>query len=286
MGDGTAIRFAAPERAGQLVVADAPIEWVAWEGLPTPVLLHGARAHRGWWAAVVTELRSRALGAIALDFSGNGDSGHRRSYSPELWAAEAVAVAADLLDRPAVLVGHSMGGQVALAAAALYPQAVAGVILLDTKVMLPSPETGERPRGLPARPLRLYPTADAAVASFRLEPAQPHVDDRLVREIAAQSLREEDGGWRWKFDAAIAQRWTDSLIAGFAERVSCPVRLIRGGQSALTSSRTAADLETLTGAPVPEVVIPGAHHHLILDQPELVGAAITECLLQLSGDWA
>lgn len=227
---------------------------------------------------MIAELLSRSLGAIALDLSGNGDSGWRQSYSPELWAAEAVAVAEREIGGAAILVGHSMGGQVALAAAAEHPEAVEAVVLLDTKIELPTAATGGLPRGAPARPLRLYPTREAAVASFRLLPLQPVVNEPLMREVAAHSLRQEDGGWRWKFDTAIAHQWTDDGIAALARRVECPLWLIRGEESTLTSPRTAAAVEELTGMPVPEVTIPGAHHHLILDQPELVGAAIADVL--------
>jgi pimeloyl-ACP methyl ester carboxylesterase len=283
MGDGRRLRFPAPDRVGSVEVAGCAIEWSRWDGddpsLPTPLLIHGARAHRGWWSAVVAELRSRSIGAIALDLSGNGDSGWRQSYSAELWATEAVAVAQRELDRPAVLVGHSMGGQVGLGAAAEHPEAVGALILLDTKIELPTAATGDLPRGVPGRPLRLYPTCEAAVASFRLEPMQPLVNEAFVREVAARSLRREDGGWRWKFDTAIAQRWTDAQIAEFAARVECPLWLIRGEESTRTSLRTSANLEALTGMPVSDVAIPGAYHHLILDQPELVGVAIAETLL-------
>lgn len=284
MGDETTPLTPAPDRTGTVEVAGCAIEWVAWDGaaaVPTPVLLHGARAHLGWWSAVVAELRSRSIGAVALDLSGNGDSGWRPSYSPRLWAAEAIAVAELEIGRPAVLVGHSMGGQIALAAAAEHPREVAAAILLDTKIELPTAATGDLPRGSPARPLRLYPTREAAVASFRLLPPQPVVDKALLREVAAQSLRREERGWRWKFDIAIAHRWTDAIIAELASRVECPLWLLRGADSDLTSERTAANIETLTGMPVAETVIPGAHHHMLLDQPRQVGTAIAEALDQL-----
>ncbi len=287
MGDDRQLLIPAPDRTGSVAVEGCAIEWSAWDGepsFPTPILLHGARAHRGWWSAVVAELRARSLGAIALDFSGNGDSGWRQSYSAELWAAEALAVAEREIGGPAVLVGHSMGGQVALAAAAEQPLAVSAAILLDTKIELPSAATGDLPRGIPARPLRLYPTREAAVGSFRLQPPQPLVDEPLLREVAARSVRQEEGGWCWKFDTAIAHRWTDAIIAGFARRVECPLWLIRGERSDLTSAHTAASIEALTGMPVPEVVIPEAHHHLLLDQPRLVGAAIAAILVQLPSD--
>jgi hypothetical protein len=49
----------------------------------------------------------------------------------------------------------------------------------------------------------------------------------------------------------------------------------------LTSSKTAGNLEALSGMPVLEVAIADAHHHLILDQPELVGAALADLLGRL-----
>lgn len=287
MGDETRPLIPAPDRTGSVEVAGCAIEWSGWDGnaaCPTPVLLHGARAHRGWWSAVVAELQAHSIGAVALDFSGNGDSGWRPSYSPELWAAEAVAVAEREIGGPAVLVGHSMGGQVALAAAAEWSPAVRALVLLDTKIELPTAATGDLPRGIPARPLRLYPTREAAITSFRLQPPQPLVDEPLLREVAAHSVREEGDGWCWKFDTAIAHQWTDAVIAGFARRVECPLWLLRGECSELTSARTAANIEALTGMPVPEVVIAAAHHHMLLDQPQPVGAAIAEILAQLPSD--
>ncbi|OMQ14825.1 alpha/beta hydrolase, partial [Modestobacter sp. VKM Ac-2676] len=61
---------------------------------------------------------------VALDLTGHGDSDHRTDYDPLVWAREVVAVAAATgLDRP-VVIGHSMGGWVAVTAGVEHPAEV------------------------------------------------------------------------------------------------------------------------------------------------------------------
>ena len=98
------------------------------------VLIHGLGGNRTVWAAWAKQLRI-GHAVLSVDLPGHGDS------SAPLLKDQAVdldAVARELAQlihkqklAPAILVGHSLGGQMALRVAAADPGAVQGVILLD-----------------------------------------------------------------------------------------------------------------------------------------------------------
>ena len=268
----------APERGGVVEVAGCPINWVGCGSpqAPAVVLVHGARANWHWWARAAEPLVAAGWRAVALDLSGHGDSGRRPEYRPALWAREV----AELASRcgGAAVAGHSMGGLVGIAAAARYPEAVTALVLLDVRIRELDPATRDEPRGTPGRPLRSYRSRQEAVDSFRLLPAQPIVNRELVREVAAASVREESGGWRWKFDPAVAQRFTDAAVATDLERLRCPVSAVYGAESEMTSAETVATTARLLGAPVVGEPVAGAFHHLLLDRPQAVGEAVCRSL--------
>ena len=99
------------------------------------VLVHGWTCRRSHWAGVLPMLKQYGE-VLAVDLPGHGDS----AGSPPLTATvvglakELASIISQQGDRPVVLVGHSMGGAVALEAARLLDQATA-VILVDTFVI-------------------------------------------------------------------------------------------------------------------------------------------------------
>lgn len=99
-----------PRTTGSLEVAGAEIAYASWgpDDGPPVVLVHGAGAQMGWWDAVIKELGGHRV--IALDLSGNGDSGWREQYTGELWAQETLEIAERVAGARVVLVGHSLGG--------------------------------------------------------------------------------------------------------------------------------------------------------------------------------
>src|SRR5690606_18123739 len=99
----------------------------AWPGV---LLVHGAAASAAWWDHIAPQLSGHRV--VAVDLSGHGDSSHKSGgYPVGEWAAEVAAVAiAEKLDRP-VLVGHSLGGRVAVHAAVAEPELFSRVVLID-----------------------------------------------------------------------------------------------------------------------------------------------------------
>ena len=96
------------------------------------VLLHGFLENKTMWNAFIPEL-SQKHRIITIDLLGHGETeclGYVHSMEDQ--ADMVHAVLQDLKIRKVVLVGHSMGGYVALAFAELYPNNVKGLFLLNS----------------------------------------------------------------------------------------------------------------------------------------------------------
>lgn len=269
----------APRKTGVLRLAECDINWRSWgDRGPAVVLVHGARAHAGWWAAVAGHLVEAGHRVIALDLSGHGDSGRRARYSPDLWADEVAAVIDEEAGSFATVVGHSMGGWVAIGCAARWPEQVRSLVLLDCSVRLPREGEEWAPRGMEERPLRRYRSREEAVEAFRLVPPQP-APPAVLRPIAETSVRPgPDGTWTWKFDPAMAQSFSDGAIRDYLRRLRCPIHLLYGTEDPLVSASTAEEIATMTGRPTPATAIEGAYHHALLDHPEAVAKALLATL--------
>lgn len=251
-------------------------EWGS-EGDPGIVLVHGGAAHTHWWDPVAPRL-AQGRHVVALDLSGHGDSGWRPTpYRLGSWADEVLAVAGTL--HAAVVIGHSLGGLVTLAAAMQAPQQLAGAIVLDILARPILPEEQERRDRRAGRTSRLFGTREEAIANFRTLPAAGEGQiPAIVRHVAAHSIREVAGGWRWKNDRNIFLR--DALARDALEPVDLPVCLVSTGKGLLSPSAAAAMAARLGPLAVTDT-LPDAGHHMMLDQP----VALTECVERVLSQW-
>ncbi|MGY1810427.1 alpha/beta fold hydrolase [Blastococcus sp. SYSU D00669] len=252
---------AAPEHR-DVEVDGTRVHYRVWGpvGAPGLVLVHGGAAHSGWWDHVAPQLSSHRV--VALDLSGHGDSGHREIYDMRQWAREIVTVCeAEALHRP-VVVGHSMGGWVAVTTGVEHPDAVAAVAYIDSPLNDQPPE--EARLAEMRRPRRPHPDLDEAVARFRTLPPQDVVLPYIGRYVARQSLRPVEGGWTWKFDPTFFGRRL--LLRDLLPQLGCPVALFRC-EHGLVSPEMAAEMGRLVPGTLPVVDLPDAGHHPMLDRP-------------------
>ncbi len=125
-------------------------------GDPAVVLIHGWACDSGYWRAQLADLDARYT-TVTLDLAGHGASGRNRTdWSMASYGEDVAAVVRQLPNRAIVLVGHLMGGPVALEAAPLIGERLIGIIGVDTFTSLGLPP--------PARQ-----TLEAAIAPFRAD---------------------------------------------------------------------------------------------------------------------
>jgi pimeloyl-ACP methyl ester carboxylesterase len=262
-----------------VAVEGTAVAYRAW-GDPadrTIVLVHGGAAHSRWWDHIGPLLAS-AWRVVAVDLSGHGDSGRRDSYSLDTWAREVLAVVADAgTAASSVVIGHSMGGLVTLRLATLAGSRIAGAVAIDSPVRDMAPEDRAARQRRAFGPLRVYPTRQAAVARFRPIPDQPTLA-YIAEHVAATSIRPAEGGWTWKFDPRVFVR--DHLTPELLTRLDCRVALFRAEHGLVTPQQGEVIYDRL-GRIAPVIEIPVAGHHIMLDQP----IALVAALRTLLADW-
>ena len=234
----------------------------------TPVLLvHSAAGSTTQWAAQFAHLRGTRR-AVALDVRGHGRSGPPRdgSYAMAGMAADVVSVADSLGIRRFVLVAHSLGAAVAIAAAAQAPGRVAGLLLLD-----PASDARTMPREAAAgilAALRSDAWQRTAEAHWlaQLEGARPEVTAAVLSDLRA-TRREA---------------LTGPLEALLSFDPVTPLRAFRGPRlSVIThlNDRPDALHALVPGLPVDR--IEGTSHWLQLDAPEAVNAVLDRFLASI-----
>jgi non-heme chloroperoxidase len=226
------------------------------------VLLHGWSCDRRTWSLCLPHLRG--LRIAVCDLAGHGESeGGAPGWTIERFARDIALLIDHLQMRQVTLVGHSMGGRVALEVAAHVPDRIAAVIAVD------SITTGKLPS-------RLYRAAFAAYMSLlkrRFEPMigrefgwmfRDDTDADLVRELTATILGT-------RRDVAL-DAWESSGLYPVGARLqslrlpiwSVNSSALRVHDASLRSSRRDHEITR----------IEGTGHFLMLERPREVSAAL------------
>ncbi|NUP06480.1 MAG: alpha/beta hydrolase [Polyangiaceae bacterium] len=108
------------------------------EGDPPMVFVHGATCDHTYFQFQIARFRKNHR-VVALDLRGHGASDvPANGYTPDDYASDVAWLCGELgIHRP-IIVGHSMGGIVALALAAAFPDLPAAIAMLDSPIFVPS----------------------------------------------------------------------------------------------------------------------------------------------------
>ena len=224
---------------------------------PLLVLLHGLGATGDVFDGVEQVLADRWPGGwLTVDLEGHG----RSPWNPPYTFARHADAVRDLLppDRRLVLLGHSMGGVVALELADGSGPQPAGVVALGVKVDWPDEHVAAAAR-MATRPVTHYPSRDEAVERYVKLSGLVGLVGPADRATEA-GVVETPEGWRVAQDPATFGVGVPDVAAALA-RAACPVVLARGEQDAMVS-------EAQLGALVPRpVTLHGLGHNAHVEDP-------------------
>ncbi len=274
-----------PAQSHFVDVDGAAIHYLTWNAhetdKPGMLLAHGFRAHARWWSFLAPFFTER-FRVAALDFAGMGDSAYRSEYSSGRYVRDIIGVIEDAKLAPVTLIGHSFGGSRVMRACADYSHLIERAVVIDSFIPLPElPRRGPPP--MQPRPKKIYPTYEEARARFRLVPEHNCTESYILDYVGHHSMKQTDGGWTWKFDELFTPHRDDPAvearqIEAVLQRVNIPVTIVYGEKSVVCPPALAKAIVSRLPNGRGPVEVPESHHHVLLDQPLALVAALRAAL--------
>lgn len=234
---------------------------------PAVVCIHGLLGSSRNLFRLYEALATAGFYVIAYDQRGHGHSPHGKSlreYTMPCLGADVFEILDDYKIDRAHLVGHSLGARVSLAAAALKPERILSLSMLDAGV-----------KAGPGAMKELHKVIDPLPESFRSKNesevffnSKPATYPPAMRQFLTSNLREREGTQKWNFDLkGIREGLFPALETDQSDawsRLNIPLLVARGAQSEYFREENAADL--IKKNPNTRVaVIPNAGHWVHVD---------------------
>lgn len=242
------------------------------------VFVHGFPLNRHAWAMQEEAFRS-AFRVIAPDLRGFGESENTRGAVPMSCFAEDLLALLDHLETgPVILVGHSMGGYIALAFAKAFPQMLRGLVLVGTKAGADSPESALARRAT-AEKVRLEGIS-VVVDSMAVKMLSPsNADSNLITAVKGLMTSSKPEG-------------VISALLGMAERpdagawlgtIKVPTLVITGAEDAIMPTHESEVLAKAIGNAALKL-IPNAGHLVAFEQADAFNGILREWLAGLESE--
>lgn len=250
-------------------------------GRPRFAFLPGLFGRGRNWSQVAQALAAADYASVLFDLPDHGQSAWTTQFSyPGM--AQAVADEIDLRLGSAanvILVGHSMGGKVAMLTALNHPELVSALVVIDIAPGASDQVHTFSPLVAAMRSLDLEALTSRADADERMRAAVP---DDAVRLFLLQNLRRK-GGWHWQQNLAMLGAslpqigdWPPTGDATYPG----PVLWLTGERSDYVKPEHAATMGRLFPA-VRHQIVADAGHWVHADQPQAVVDALLDVAAEL-----
>jgi esterase len=197
------------------------------EGEPL-VLLHGVFGSSDNWLTQARMLSDR-YHTYALDFRNHGQSPHDDRFDYPAMAADVLEFIESHKLQDPVVIGHSMGGKVAMNLAVAHPDKVAKLIVVDIAPKAYDMRHYKILEGMQAVPIDQITTRDEADEALARFVEEPDVRQFLLKNVQ----RKPDGGFKWKLNlpviaANMEKIGVDLQVQGTFDK---PTLFVRGARS-------------------------------------------------------
>ena len=243
---------------------------------PALLVLHGLFGTSDNWVSLARDW-AKHYTVILPDLRNHGRSPHHPEMGYEAMTDDLLRLLEREWVHRAFVIGHSMGGKVAMHLALGHPDLVERLLVAD---IAPKAYPGGHEeifralQGLPVAELTNRPEAEELLLA-----SIP--DEAVVQFLLKNLARAEEGGFRWKMNLEAIARHYPAILAAVPADASYdrPTLFLRGERSryildddlpAIREQFPASRLET----------IPGAGHWLHADRPALFDVAVRDFLHQ------
>ena len=247
----------------------------------TPMLIaHGLFGSARNWTGLAKRFAEGRPVAVA-DMRNHGASPWSAETGYPAMGADLLETADSLFGRPALLLGHSMGGKAAMAAALQAPDRVAGLIVADiAPIAYPNHNHGDFIAAMRAADLstatRRGEIEPQLVSAIPEAPLRAFILANLVFEQTSEGRRAR---WRLNLEALDAGMteligWPEALNGASYDGPSC---FLHGGASDYVAAAGQAAIKRLFPKAAIEA-LPGAGHWLHAEQPDAFAAKVSDWL--------
>jgi len=254
---------------------------------PDMIILHGLFGSSDNWHSISKKLETH-FRIFLPDLRNHGQSPHTDTHSYEDMTADLeLFFQTNRLDKTIVM-GHSMGGKLAMMFAAKHPEKIKHLIVADiTPKQYTSDSSEDEDQEML---LTLMETLDFSLISTRKE-----IDEALSKKIRSISLRQflikniyrnKEGKFGWKINVPVLRKYLPAIIHDVNENffndykpiTSYPVTFIRGLNSNYIQDKDLSLIKSIY--PQSKIIdIPNAGHWLHAEQPEKFINAVLSSLL-------
>jgi pimeloyl-ACP methyl ester carboxylesterase len=263
----------------------------------TVVFVHGVRDQGRSWEQFIASMMAQGYPlkhAVAIDLRGHGDSewpGTGRGYQHEDFLTDLAGLLRHLNKEPLTVIGHSLGGSMALLYAGAFPDHVKRLVLLES--LGPFARSDEEVPDIIAERLTgrnyieiPFPYSSMEAAAKGLQKRFPLIPDAAAMHMVLHGTKKRGDAYLWKYDPILRYRTTTALSEGqieaFIRRVKCPILFVYGTESDFMQSVRGPRAKLFKNARI--VPLEGAGHHIPHEKPEELAEVVVPFLIQAEGE--
>jgi esterase len=167
---------------------------------PWIILIHGLFGNLDNLAMLRRELQS-TFQVLSIDLPDHGKSSFSEKFSFSGYAEAIKELIIELGIENAALIGHSLGGKVAMQLALTYPQRVTNLVILDIAPVAYNPRHSNVFAALEAVDLNVICERKDAEKAMSV-----YIEEGGIRQFLLKSLYQQDGKWKWRFNLSLLHR--------------------------------------------------------------------------------
>jgi pimeloyl-ACP methyl ester carboxylesterase len=254
------------------------------------VLLHGLYGSSDNWQSIAKKLADNYQ-VIVPDLRNHGRSPHSYMHNYLAMALDVIDLLNDIGLDKAIIVGHSMGGKVAMQMAFSYPQRVQKLVVVDIapkayqQLLSPAQHVLEHLNILQG--ITFIDLSQITSRQQADDELSPFISDKSTRQFILKNLVRENDSFRWAFNLEALTKALPEILSGFDNekliknntQFDKQTLFIRGENSHYIEKE---DFDTINALfPHNEIVtIPDAGHGLHVEKPDVFLKVLSDFLFQ------